>query len=188
MIQGADAVSVERAINECNPFPGTRGFAGQLPNGRLVRDVLGRYPLFVERSGREWAFSPTKLDGPVSFPAGYVGDKEIWTLPDPPVFVDDTTAVSTVRAALRGSLNEIEDDSIAVAFSGGVDSAVVASELSTATIVVGFEGSHDIESAKKSARIMELSLEIVECTPKRSSRQFRSSRGPRDERTRWTLR
>jgi asparagine synthase (glutamine-hydrolysing) len=163
MIQGANTKTIEQAIADEAPLTTTRGFAGGLPDGRLVRDVLGRYPLFTERSRNNWVFSPTELDCPVSFPAGYVGDERIWTLPDPPVYEHEVIAVDTVTEALRESLRTIGGKP-AVAFSGGVDSAVVASELDGPCFVVGFEGSHDIESAKESAHAMDLSLETINCT------------------------
>lgn len=164
MIQGASDRTVKQAIADEAALTTTRGFAGRLPDGRLVRDVLGRYPLFTERSSNEWAFSPTELDDPVSFPAGHVGDERVWTLPDPPVYENGGTAVDAVTKALHESFTRVQNGNLAVAFSGGVDSAVVASALDGPCFVVGFEGSHDIESANKSACAMDLPLEAIECT------------------------
>ncbi|MDL5361110.1 asparagine synthase C-terminal domain-containing protein [Halalkalicoccus sp. NIPERK01] len=163
MIHGADPALVERAIADREPLPGTRGFAGERSDERLVRDVLGRYPLFVERSGEGWAFSPTALDEPVSFPAGSVGDERVWTLPDPPVFETEREAVERVTAALEESL-AIDPEGVAIAFSGGVDSAVVASRLDAPLYVVGFEGSHDLDAAREGARAMGRPLTEIECT------------------------
>ncbi|MEM4781319.1 MAG: asparagine synthase-related protein [Halalkalicoccus sp.] len=163
MIQGTDPSTVERAIEERDPLSGTRGFAGRLPDGRLVRDVLGRYPLFVERSGGGWAFSPTDLDDPAPFPAGHVDDERVWSLPEPPVFETDREATDALRAALDASL-AIDSEGLAVAFSGGVDSALVASRLDSPCFVVGFEGSHDLDAARESARAMDRALTAVECT------------------------
>lgn len=163
MIHGADPAGIGRAIEERDPLPGGRGFAGRLPDGRLVRDVLGRYPLFVERAGGKWAFSPTELDDPVSFPAGHVDDERVWSLPDPPVFGTEDEALRELAGALEESL-AIDAEGVAVAFSGGVDSAVVASRRDAPLYVVGFEGSHDIEAARESARAMGRELRIVECT------------------------
>lgn len=163
MIHGADPGVVERAIEEVDPLPGGRGFAGELPDGQLVRDALGRYPVFTERSGAGWAFSPTELEDPVSFPAGHAGDDRVWTIPDPPAFEDASEATERVASALEASLG-IDDDGLAVAFSGGVDSAVVASRLDAPLYVVGFEGSHDLDAARESARAMGRDLRVVECT------------------------
>ena len=168
MIQGADAAVVERAIEHREPLPGTRGFAGRLPDGRLVRDVLGRYPLFVERGSSAWAFSPTELADPVSFPAGHLRDadgaRREWSLPDPPAFDDESQATAAVVDALDASLAAVADDGLAVAFSGGVDSALVASALDAPLFAVGFEGSHDLAAARESARTMGRELRVVECT------------------------
>ncbi len=163
MIRDADPGTVERAIEDHDPLPGGRGFAGRLPDGRLVRDVLGRYPLFVERSGDGWGFSPTELDEPVSFPAGHVDDEPVWTLPDPSAFDDESEAIERVRGALDASI-AFEADALAVAFSGGVDSSVVASRLDAPLYVVGFEGSHDVGAARESARAMDRDLRVIECT------------------------
>ena len=166
-LQGADAGIVRRAIEERDPLPGTRGFAGRLPDRRLVRDVLGRYPLFVERDSEDWAFSPTELSDPVSFPAGYLRDgtdtRRAWSLPEPPAFDAMDQATASVTDALDASLGAVSDDGIAVAFSGGVDSALVASALDVPLFAVGFEGSHDLAAARESARTMDRELRVVEC-------------------------
>jgi len=167
-LQGVPADLVERAIETGDPFPGGRGFAGDLGEGRLVRDVLGRYPLFAERQGREWAFSPTELADPVPFPAGSLHDgdgiERIWTLPEPEPFPGDAVAIDRLRHALGESLEEVDTDGTAVAFSGGVDSAVVASALSRPCYVAGFEGSHDLNAARSAADLLDLELTVVEVT------------------------
>jgi asparagine synthase (glutamine-hydrolysing) len=170
MIQGADEEIVGRAIEEGDPLPDTRGFAGRLPDGRLVRDVLGRYPLFVERESVGWAFSPTELADPVSFPAGHVRDgdgvRRTWSLPNPPAFDDENEATAAVTDALRASLAAVDGEGLAVAFSGGVDSAVVAAGVDAPLYAVGFEGSHDLAAAREAARTMERERELraIECT------------------------
>jgi asparagine synthase (glutamine-hydrolysing) len=179
-----------------------RGFAGELPDGRLVRDVLGRQPIFVEEwvegdeaeSGEreeadDWAFSPSDLSNPEPLPAGHVyspsaGEFErVFSLPDPPTAPDDREAVVALRDALHESLDSVRDGGgdgllndggddlsnggrgdLAVAFSGGVDSAVVASAVDAPLYVVGFPESHDVEMAHLAARLMdrETDLRVVE--------------------------
>ncbi|WP_122088473.1 asparagine synthase C-terminal domain-containing protein [Halalkalicoccus subterraneus] len=163
MIHGADLATVERAVENHDPLPDGPGFAGELPDGRLVRDVLGRSPLFVEHSGTQWAFSPTDLDDAVPFPAGHVGDERVFSLPDPPAFADENEALTAVADALDASL-ALDAEGLAVAFSGGVDSAVVASRVDAPLYVVGFEGSHDLDAARESAHAMDRDLRIIECT------------------------
>ncbi|NHN49649.1 asparagine synthetase B [Halostella sp. JP-L12] len=192
-MQGATPEAVRRALDSGDPLPGTRGFAGEV-DGTFVRDVLGRYPLFVD--GDDWARSPSDLSDPVSFPAGHARPADapraeperVWTLPDPDPIEDERAAVRNVRDALAASLDDANeadgesdageadgdtdpDPSTAVAFSGGVDSAVVASRIDGPLYVAGFPESHDVTAARDAARAMgregdlrviELSLDDVE--------------------------
>ena len=76
MIRGTDPAVVREALSTREPLPGTAGFAGAL-DGTLVRDVLGRQPVFVETvSGADaghlaWSFDPEELVEPTSLPAGH---------------------------------------------------------------------------------------------------------------------
>ncbi|WP_435063987.1 asparagine synthase C-terminal domain-containing protein [Halobaculum sp. EA56] len=169
-LDGADAATVRAALDSQDPLPGTGGFAG-LVDGALVRDVLGRRPLFVEadpdRSG--WSFDPTDLRSPRSLPAGTARDPDgdsagdgpasaertVWTLPDPdPVAPGDARAA--VTDAVRASTRAVDPEGLAVAFSGGVDSAVVAAGVPEAPLyVAGFEGAHDVAAAREAADAMD---------------------------------
>jgi asparagine synthase (glutamine-hydrolysing) len=160
-MQGFDVDLVARALRDGDPLPGASGFAGTLPDGRAVRDVLGRYPLFTERDDHEVASAdPAALDTPVRLPAGTVrsadGDERGWSLPDPPPTPDGRRAVRGVRDAIAESVAAVPSgrDDLAVAFSGGVDSAVVAAGLPRAPLyVAGVPGSPDIEAAREAARL-----------------------------------
>ena len=169
MLQGARPALVSRAIERRDPLPGTRGFAGSLPDGRLVRDVLGRVPCFVDRTDRDaWAFSPTELADPVSVPAGSVRsgatDRQVWSLPSPPPYESAAEGIDEIAAATRASLADVPVDGTAVAFSGGVDSAVLASALDVPLYVAGFPGGHDLESARSAASVLDRELVVVELT------------------------
>lgn len=171
-LRGAAPDVVRATLDAGDPLPGangrgpaaTGGFGGRLDD-RLVRDVLGRQPVYSERDADEptadgaWAFSPGELDDPVVVPPGGVrtvdGDEAVLTLPEPPA-VDSDAAMAAVTDALTGALgvDDIEktatDD--AVAFSGGIDSTLVASGFPDAPLyVVGFEGCHDIAAAREAA-------------------------------------
>jgi asparagine synthase (glutamine-hydrolysing) len=172
-MDGADPALVASALGAGDPLPGTRGFAGELPDGRLVRDVLGRRPLYVD--GDRWTTDPTALADPDPFPAGHVrdgdGTRRVWSLPDPEPTTDPDRAVGTVRDALDGALGDLTDDGLAVAFSGGVDSALVAAAVDAPLYVAGFPDSHDVAAARESAaamgraedlRVVELTLDDVE--------------------------
>jgi len=189
-LRGADPALVRRARAEGDPLPGTRGFAGRV-DGALVRDVLGRELVYSERAdGHDgWAFDPADLDEPELVPAGHarpvadgdgtpsvtdgdytrsVGDSErderVWTLPDPAPERDDERAVGAVREAVRASVDAVPTDGLAVAFSGGVDSAAVATRLDAPLYVAGFPDSHDIEAARSAADCLDRDLRVVELT------------------------
>lgn len=168
-LYGTSLETVQHALASDDSLVGTRGFAGQLPDGRLVRDVLGRVPLYSEATNlSEWSFSPHDLETPEPVPAGSVrtadGDRRVWRLPEPNLIDDRWIAVGNLQEALSDSVEAITTDGVAVAFSGGVDSAVVASLLNRPAYVVGFPESHDIEAARSAARAMNLDLTIVELT------------------------
>jgi asparagine synthase (glutamine-hydrolysing) len=164
-IDGADPVAVGDALRTETPLSGLDGFAGEL-DGRLVRDTLGRYPLFSEADDpTTWSFDPTDLTTPEPVPAGHVrderGDERVWTLPDPELFADDERAVAAVRAAVTGAVDAVEG-APPIAFSGGLDSSVLAARTGGPLYVGGFGGSHDVEAARSAARRLGRDLRVVE--------------------------
>ena len=176
MIRGADADLVRRAIGERDPLPGTRGFAGRLDGDdpALVRDVLGRVPLFAERGADDptgddaWAFDRGSLDDPVAVAPGHrvtvSGDDEVWTLPEREPIGDDESAVATVREAVAAATDDVDASDAAVAFSGGVDSALLAARLDAPLYVAGFEGSHDVDAARSAAAALNRDVTVVAFT------------------------
>ncbi len=167
VIDGAGPSAVRDALETNTPLPGLDGFAGEL-DGRLVRDVLGRYPLFSEADDpTTWSFDPTDLSQPVSVPAGHVrdtrGDERVWTLPSPKPFEDDQRAIESVRTAVIDAVDAL-DDSPPIAFSGGIDSAILAARTDGPLYVGGFEGGHDIEAARSAAVELGRELRHVEFT------------------------
>jgi asparagine synthase (glutamine-hydrolysing) len=189
-LRGADPETVRRALRTEEPLPGTGGFAGDL-DGRLLRDVLGRQPVFFEREsigssaddGSEsaagtsigstagdavdWDFDPRGLSEPVRLPAGGCLEggavRQVWSLPDPEPNADERAAVDAVRDAIEQSVREVDAGGLAVGFSGGVDSAAVAAGVPEAPCyVVGFEGAGDLERARRSAEAMDRDLRLVE--------------------------
>ena len=203
-LRGASADRVRVALRDGDPLPGGRGFAGLLadPLDRegpvLVRDVLGREPLFVEAAALDaeteadptapgaWSFDRTDLADPASVPAGSVvsasGTERVWRLPDPGPATDRDAALSAVDSAVSAALDDLTssarpagndgsgggadgDGGLAVAFSGGVDSGLVAAAVPEAPCyVAGFEGSHDVSAARDAASAMERDLRVVEIT------------------------
>ena len=218
-LRGADAATIRAAMRARDPLPGTGGFAGSLQvdasawsgteHGAgpvLVRDVLGRQPLFVEATAADptepdaWGFDPGSLTTPEPVPPGTVvaadGAVECWSLPEPSA-AEPARAQAAVESALTAALATLdrdeaardeaagaaEDDGagednardgqrnkestggLAVAFSGGVDSALVASGAPDAPCyVAGFEGCHDIAAAREAATAMDRTLRVVDIT------------------------
>jgi Asparagine synthase (glutamine-hydrolyzing) len=187
-LRGAPPDVVRVTLDSGDPLPGANdrgpaamgGFGGHLDD-RLVRDVLGRQPIYSEADADDptadgaWAFTPADLDDPVVVPPGCVrtaaGDKQVLTLPEPPA-ADSDAAMAAVTDALVGVLgvdkneNTATDD-VAVAFSGGIDSTLVASGSPDAPLyVVGFEGCHDIAAAREAAAAIGRGddLRVIELT------------------------
>ncbi|WP_318570261.1 asparagine synthase C-terminal domain-containing protein [Salinigranum marinum] len=188
VLRGAAPAVVRAALADRDPFPGTGGFAGALDTGaavsaddggtgegaaggrggRVVRDVLGRQPVFVD--GHRWSFEPGRLDEPRPVGAGRVvdldsgDDARVWTLPDHPPESDRERAIEAVRTAVLESVRGVNDEGLAVAFSGGVDSALVASGVDAPCYVAGFPDSHDVAAAREAAAAMDRDLRVVELT------------------------
>jgi asparagine synthase (glutamine-hydrolysing) len=171
-MRGTSGDIVRDALASGEPLPGTTGFAGEL-DGALLRDVLGREPLFVETATDEgalpaWSHDLAELTAPRLFPAGQMlgtgGLRTVWTLPDPEPFDDRQAAVEQVRAAVETSVEAVGTDGLAIAFSGGVDSALLAARLDAPLYVAGFPESHDVEAARSAADLLDRDLRVVELT------------------------
>ncbi|WP_232688450.1 asparagine synthase C-terminal domain-containing protein [Halobacterium zhouii] len=167
------------ALASGDPLPGTCGFAGEL-DGRLVRDVLGRDLCYVEADAAEltsdaWSHDPDDLESPTLIPAGHVWQngetRRAWSLPDPPA--NRERVVERVRDAILDAVTRSLDDTanLAVAFSGGVDSALLAAHADAPLYVAGYGDATDVESARESAdamrrrddlRVCDLSLDDIE--------------------------
>jgi len=202
-----DPDDVRLAVQQGDPLSGANGFAGLIdgadprddaPTERdhrslaLVRDVLGREPLFVERDAPtedllardEWAFDPTELDDPELFPAGTVQDEtgreHRLHLPTDSGLGDvgGTAAavpgneVAELRRAIDGALAAL-DPTTPVAFSGGVDSGLGATGTDGPLYVAGFPESHDLEAARDAAAAMGRELHEIELTHEELKRAVR---------------
>ncbi|KOX96793.1 asparagine synthase C-terminal domain-containing protein [Halorubrum tropicale] len=196
-LRGTDPDRVRAALRDADPLPGGRGFAGLLadPPDRegpvLVRDALGRQPLFAEAAALDpesdrrptepgaWAFDRADLDDPEPVPAGSVasaaGTERVWRLPDASPTADRDAALAAVDDAVSAALDDLDaarsadgaesGGDLAVAFSGGVDSGLVAAAVPEAPCyVAGFEGSHDVAAARDAAAAMGRDLRAVEVT------------------------
>lgn len=171
MITGASRATVRAALECRDPLPGTAGFAGEVDR-QLVRDVLGRYPLFFESGDPTvWSHDPDELGEPRRLPAGHVrsvdspdesGTTSIWTLPGRDLFETGDEAVTAVGEAVDTALSAVDDEGLAVAFSGGVDSGVLAARFDAPLYVVGFPDSHDLAAARSGADHLDRAVRVVE--------------------------
>lgn len=215
ILRGASTETVHDAISDTIALAGTGGFAGYI-DGMLVRDVLGRQPIFLETATQsshgvmpDWAFNPLSLEAPAALPPGAVYDPsqraisdddiiymdnnntginhensdqqgnivdvnveirhldvtQYWSLPNPPVTTDTDEAHRRVqKAIITQTQNQTTDDSdksTAIAFSGGIDSAVVAAGRPNAPCyVAGFDGCHDITAAQEALSAMDRSADL----------------------------
>jgi asparagine synthase (glutamine-hydrolysing) len=102
-------------------------------------------------------------------PAGHIRDDDgtdhrVWSLPDPPVADEYAAAIGAVRRAVDDSLSGLGDGDgdLAVAFSGGLDSALVAAGAPDAPCyVAGFPEAHDVAAARAAAEAMDRELRVV---------------------------
>jgi asparagine synthase (glutamine-hydrolysing) len=178
-VRGATPAQVRTALDTRDPLSGTFGYAGVLPDGTAIRDVLGRHPLFYDARGEGYAFDHTDLPNARSLPAGHVRTaseppRRAFSLPVLDPLGDEAVAVDAVQAGIETAFDELAssagdasagdagDGPIAVAFSGGVDSALVAAHLDAPCHVVGYEGSADIQAARASADAMGCDLTVHE--------------------------
>ena len=146
---------VRSADDTLDGLVGLDGFAGAV-DGWLVRDVLGRYPVYYAADDpNRYAFSPEPLSNPALLPAGAVlapdetEPRVTLTLPDPPA-APPAAATARVERAVSAAIDAAEAD--AVAFSGGIDSAFVAWGLPEASLyVAGFPDCHDRAAARETA-------------------------------------
>ncbi len=159
----ATAATIRAALADGDPLPGTAGFAGRVDD-RLVRDALGREPLFLD--GADWAHEPDRLTDPEPLAPGAVRPvdggpvRRRWTLPDVPA-ADPGPALDRLRIAVDRTLDGGPATADAVALSGGVDSALVATGAPDApAYVVGFEGAHDVAAARRAAEALGRDLRV----------------------------
>src|SRR5213594_1554560 len=172
----------QEAFSESIREPGGFSVLG-ISGGRLLagRDILGQKPLYY---GRDWsgavAFASLKaglsrigIRDPRAVPPGHlvaVSNKQMTVLvkeslsSSKELEVSEDEATARVGHLLLESLAETPPEDYALAFSGGLDSALVAyaakeNELRPELITVGLKGQAELEHARQVAK--ELGLEIT---------------------------
>jgi len=83
-------------------------------------------------------------------------------LPAPEPWNDEEAAVQSLRRTLRDAIDAVPTDGLAIAFSGGVDSAILAALLDAPLFVAGFPDSHDVEAARSGAAALGRQLTTIE--------------------------
>ncbi len=127
---------VERMLNEEPEALARCGGEFLLTYGDYIaRDALGIVP------------------GPVPPGTVYCGGREVARIAPDPV-------PCTLEEAIVTAISLRSDEGV-VAFSGGVDSALIAAFAGLPCVAVGLHGSHDAVWAEKAARMMGLDLDVV---------------------------
>jgi asparagine synthase (glutamine-hydrolysing) len=164
-LRGGAPDEIARALSDGNALSGLNAYAGQMPDGRLVRDALGREPLFVD--GAEWARSAASLPDPAPCPPGSVGrpderPRPVLAMPpsDP---VDRDAALVQLRAAVEEALRGIPE-STPVGLSGGLDSSLIAAHTAGPCYVVGLDDAPDVNTARDAANRLGRDLRAVTLT------------------------
>jgi len=78
---------------------------------------------------------------------------------------NESLAVKDLSELLKSVMNELADEQMAVAFSGGVDSsllcAIMANNANNRYFATGLPESHDLKSAQQAARLMRIDLQVI---------------------------
>jgi asparagine synthase (glutamine-hydrolysing) len=78
---------------------------------------------------------------------------------------NELRVVNDLRELLKSVMNELADEQMGVAFSGGVDSsllcATMANNANNRYFAAGLPESHDLKSAQQAAHLMRIDLEVI---------------------------
>ena len=78
---------------------------------------------------------------------------------------NESRVVNDLHELLKSVMNELADEQMGVAFSGGVDSsllcAIMADNTNNRYFAAGLPESHDLKSAQQAARVMRIDLEVI---------------------------
>lgn len=162
---------VEAAIKELD---GDYAFAyaekGKL---HLARDPAGVKPLFYAKSDAIFAFASEKKALSVvamneihtlkpghmlTFSAGKIVEKKVSGFSEGERITDERIASNMLYGAIEKAIKKRRYKPCAIAFSGGLDSSIIAALCPDARLYsVGMAGSHDMQQTKKAAALLGLS-------------------------------
>ncbi|MGZ4846480.1 MAG: asparagine synthase family protein [Halobacteriota archaeon] len=79
---------------------------------------------------------------------------------------NESRVVNDLRDLLKSVMNELTDEQMGVAFSGGVDSSLLCAFMANNTnnryFAAGLPESHDLKSAQQAARLLRIDLQIIQ--------------------------
>jgi asparagine synthase (glutamine-hydrolysing) len=148
----------------------------------LVRDPVGVKPLFYARKDELFAFASEKKalsaiamneihtlkpGHMLTYSAGNIVEKKVTGFAVGERITDEALASEALFNAIEKAVKKRYPKPCAVAFSGGLDSSLIAALCREAELYsVGMAGSHDIQQTKKAAQLLGLSdkLHVHELT------------------------
>jgi asparagine synthase (glutamine-hydrolysing) len=78
---------------------------------------------------------------------------------------NESRVVNDLRELLKSVMNELADEQMGVAFSGGIDSsllcAIMENNANNLYFAAGLPESHDLKSAQQAARLMRIDLQVI---------------------------
>ncbi len=139
----------------------------------LVRDIVGVKPLFYARKGAVFAFASEKKalsaiamneihtikpGHMLTYSAGNIIEKKVTGFAAGERITDEKPASEALFNAIEGAVKKRLYKPCALAFSGGLDSSLIAALCPEAELYsVGMAGSHDVQQTKKAAQLLGLS-------------------------------
>ncbi|VVB91534.1 Amidophosphoribosyltransferase [uncultured archaeon] len=185
LFKSIESTGAEAAIRELD---GDYAFA-YVKDGEtlLARDTVGVKPLYYGDTGNMFAFSSEKKcllsigiseifslkpGNTLSYRSGRLTEKKVTGLITGERVNDENTALKALLNAIERAVEKRSYSPCALAFSGGLDSSLLAALCPKAELYsVGMAGSHDVRQTKKAADLLgsndklhlhELTIEEVE--------------------------